>query len=85
MITGVIVEIFQLEKIMAIKNRIYKFIDSCMYKLPCTIYIKPIIRKVLIILLFWGGLVNAIVFMLLYVTLYYEYDIFGLKELIKNP
>ena len=70
---------------MGIKNRMYKFMNTFMYKLPCTIYVKPIIRKGLIILFFWGGLVNVIVFMFLYITLYYGYDIFGLKELIKNP
>jgi hypothetical protein len=84
MTIGAIAATFRLGRIMAIKNRMYNFVDSCMHRLPCTIYVKPIIRKVLVILFFWGALLNAVVFMLLYITLYYGYDIFGLKEFIKH-
>ena len=69
---------------MEIKNRMFNLFDSCMHKLPCTIHVKPIIRKTLIVLFYWGSIVNAFVFMFLYVTLYYGYDIFGLKQLVQN-
>lgn len=68
---------------MNIKNRILYLIDSLILKFPETIYVKPITRKILIIIFYWGGIVNAIVFMFLYVSLYYGYDFFGLKNLIK--
>ena len=73
---------------MSIIDKLYDkyntFAETYSEKLPESIYVKPIIRKVLIILFFWGGIANAILFMFLYVTLFYGYDVFGLKELIKK-
>ena len=73
---------------MSIIDKLYdkynSFAETHSEKLPEAIYVKPIIRKVLIILFFWGGIANAILFMFLYVSLYYGFDLFGLKELVKK-
>ena len=79
-------ELFAFEQEMSIIDKLYDkyntFAETHSEKLPEAIYIKPIIRKVLIIIFFWGGIVNAILFMFLYVTLYYGYNPFYLKDLI---
>ena len=69
---------------MEIKNHMYKLIDHITHHLPETIQINPKRRKILSNILFYGTLVNAIIFMFLWLTLYYGYDVFGLKELIKK-
>ena len=73
---------------MSIIDKLYDkyntFAETHSEKLPEAIYVKPIIRKVLIFIFFWGGIANAILFMFLYVSLYYGFDLFGLKELVKK-
>ena len=62
----------------------YKLIDHITHHLPETIHINQEKKDSFRYSLLWKKLVNAIVFMFLYLTLYYGYDVFGLKELIKN-
>ena len=62
----------------------YKLIDHITHHLPETIHINPKRRKILSNILYYGALVNAIVFMFLYLTLYYGYDVFGLQRINKN-
>ena len=79
-------ESFAFEQEMSIIDKLYDkynaFAEKYSEKLPEAIYIKPIIRKVLIIIFFWGGIANAILFMFLYVSLYYGYNPFYLKDLV---
>jgi hypothetical protein len=62
----------------------YKLIDHITHHLPETIQINSKRRKILMNILFYGSLANAIIFMFLWLTLYYGYDVFGLKELVKK-
>ena len=64
--------------------KIYDLIDRMASYLPATIPINPKARKILMNILFYGSLANAIIFMFLWLTLYYGYDVFGLKELVKK-
>lgn len=64
--------------------KIYNLIDRMASYLPATIPINPKRRKILMNILFYGSLANAIIFMFLWLTLYYGYDVFGLKELVKK-
>ena len=66
-----------------ILKKIYHLIDRITHHLPETIQINPKRRKILSNILYYGALVNAIVFMFLYVTLFYGYDVFGLKQFFK--
>ena len=79
-------ESFAFEQEMSIIDKLYDkynaFAEKHSEKLPESIYVKPIIRKVLIIIFFWGGIANAILFMFLYVSLYYGYNPFYLKDLV---
>ena len=65
-------------------KKTYHLVDRITHHLPETIHINPKRRKILSNILYYGALVNAIIFMFLYLTLYYGYDVFGLKELIKK-
>tara|TARA_E500000178_G_scaffold177503_1_gene176239 strand:+ start:430 stop:648 length:219 start_codon:yes stop_codon:yes gene_type:complete len=65
-------------------NKIHDLIDRITHHLPETIQINPKRRKILMNILFYGSLANAIIFMFLWLTLYYGYDVFGLKELVKK-
>ena len=65
-------------------NKIHDLIDRITHHIPETIQINPKRRKILMNILFYGSLANAIIFMFLWLTLYYGYDVFGLKELVKK-
>ena len=73
-------ESFAFEQEMSIIDKLYDkynaFAEKHSEKLPESIYVKPIIRKVLIILFFWCGIANAILFMFLYLTLYFGITLF---------
>ena len=47
-----------------------------------TIFVPKIVRKILLVLFFYGGIVNAIVFMTLFLLLYHGFDPFSIKSLI---
>ena len=63
--------------------KIYDLIDRTASHLPATITVNPKLRKVVSNIFYYGSMVNAVIFMFLYLTLFYGYDVFGLKPLFK--
>ena len=55
-------------------KKIHDVVDHLLLHLPETIYIKPIFRKIGVILFFWGGIVNAVVFLFLFLSLWYGFN-----------
>ena len=47
-----------------------------------TIFVPKIVRKILLVLFFYGGIANAIVFMTLFLLLYHGFDPFSIKSLL---
>ena len=47
-----------------------------------TIFVPKFVRKILLVLFFYGGIVNAIVFMTLFLSLYNGFNPFSIKSLI---
>jgi len=68
---------------MSILNKTYDLIDRIASYLPATIPINPKARKIVSHIFVYGTIINSVVFMFLYVTLFYGYDVFGLKQFFK--
>ena len=55
-------------------NKVKHLIEMGLHALPETIHIKPIFRKVGLVLFFWGGIVNAVIFMFLLLSLWHGFN-----------
>ena len=66
-----------------ILNKTYDLIDRMASHLPATIPVNPRLRKIVSDIFVYGAIVNAIIFMFLFITLFHGYDVFGLKQFFK--
>ena len=64
-------------------KKIYDLIDRTASHFPATIQINPKLRKIVSNIFVYGTIINSVVFLFLYVTLFYGYDVFGLKQFFK--